>query len=252
MTLYLNTKMSESIKKIGLVASSFDILHPGYLLMFKEAKQHCDHLITFLHKDPTVERPNKNKPVLSVEDRVFALESNRYVDKVIVYETEEDLYRHLLGYSVADNVVRFLGDDYKTAETFTGKDLNIPIVWISRDHDWSLTKLRKLIAESNNHKTKQNAYTNQLFECMKQIAQINNREFDRSFSLDVYNAITGDPVFDKPKTSLFLTAGEISSLIDLHGKAEGWWLLVNSEKKVFLSFGEWQLYYSLVAALETT
>lgn len=244
--------MSESIKKIGLVASSFDILHPGYLLMFKEAKQHCDHLITFLHKDPTVERPNKNKPVLSVEDRVFALESNRHVDKVIVYETEEDLYRHLLDYSVAGNVVRFLGDDYKAAETYTGKDLNIPIVWIGRDHGWSLTKLRKLIIEANSHKTKQHEHEERLFDCMKQIAHINNRELDRSFSLDLYNAISGDPVFDKPKTSLFLTAGDITSLIDLHGKAEGWWLPVNTGKKVFLSFGEWQLYYSLIAALETT
>jgi len=68
----------------------------------------------------------------------------------------------------------------------------------------------------------------------------------------LYNAISGDPVFDKPKKNLFLIAGDVTSLIDLHGKAEGWWLPVNSEKKVFLSFGEWQLYYSLIAALETT
>lgn len=215
--------------------------------MFKEAKKHCDYLITFLHKDPTVERPTKNKPVLSVEDRILALESNRYVDKVIVYETEEDLYRHLLGYSVADNVVRFLGDEYKEAETYTGKDLDMPIVWINRDHGWSLTKLRKLIIETDKHTGSAEDPASKLLEVIKGIAMADNREFNPDFSVELYSTIASDPVFDKPKGSLFLSGGTVTTLIDLHGKAQGWWL----SPKTFLSFGDWQFYYTLMTASTT-
>lgn len=131
--------------KVGVIASSFDILHPGYIKMFNEAKKHCEHLFILLHTDPTVERPHKNKPVLSVEERTEALRSNRNVDAIYIYNTEAELY-DLLKKIQPD--VRFLGDDYKGNTKYTGSDLNIPVVWIDRSHGWSLTKLRHLINES--------------------------------------------------------------------------------------------------------
>ena len=126
--------------KIGIVIGSFDILHPGYIKMFNETKNHCDFLIVALHKTSN----KKLKPVLSVEDRTEILYSLNAVGKVISYESESELYDILV--KVKPDV-RFAGDDYLNKD-FTGRDLNIPIVYIDRSHGWSTTKLKKLIYES--------------------------------------------------------------------------------------------------------
>ena len=81
--------------KKGVIAGAFDVMHPGYIKMFKEAKEECDCLIVLLHTDPSIERPNKPRPILSPRDRKEMLESIKYVDDVIRYTYEEQLY-HLL------------------------------------------------------------------------------------------------------------------------------------------------------------
>jgi len=129
--------------KTGVLAGNFDVIHPGYIYMFDECKQNCDHLVVFLHSDPTIERPEKLKPILSVEERrkiLFALD----IPTVISYDTENELY-HML--KDGDFNVRFLGDDY-IGKSFTGDDLNIPIHYLNRDHGWSTTKYKQLIADS--------------------------------------------------------------------------------------------------------
>jgi len=128
----------------GVIAGAFDIIHPGYIKMFKEAKQHCDSLIILLHTDPTIERPEKLKAILNVEDRKEILESIKYVDDVISYTFESQLYDLL---KMGEFDIRFLGDDYKD-EPFTGDNLRILIHYLNRDHGWSSTKFKKLIAQS--------------------------------------------------------------------------------------------------------
>ncbi len=130
--------------KKGVIAGAFDIIHPGYIKMFKEAKQHCDSLIVLLHTDPTIERPEKLKAILSVEDRKEILMSLKYVDDVVRYTYEEQLYDLL---KTGEFDIRFLGDDYKD-ESFTGDNLRILIHYLNRDHGWSTTKFKKLIAQS--------------------------------------------------------------------------------------------------------
>jgi glycerol-3-phosphate cytidylyltransferase len=129
---------------IGVVAGNFDVIHPGYIAMFNEMKLQCDYLIVLLHSDPTIERPSKCKPILSVDDRIAILHSLKQIDEVVVYTLESELYAYL-----EDNEhvigVRFLGDDYIN-KSFTGDDLNIPIYYINRDHGWSTSKFKKQIA----------------------------------------------------------------------------------------------------------
>ena len=127
----------------GVLAGAFDLIHPGYVKMFKYAKQNCDHLTVLLHADPSTQR-QKLKPVHTVEERVELLLSIKFVDHVIVYESEEELYE-LLSYGNYD--VRFLGDDYKT-KSYTASDLDIEIMFINRDHGYSTTKLKQQICES--------------------------------------------------------------------------------------------------------
>ena len=128
----------------GVIAGNFDCIHPGYIRMFDECKKNCNRLIVLLHKDPSIERPEKLKPVLSTEDREKILLSLRQVDEVIPYSLEIDLIDELK--KVAPSV-RFLGDDY-IDKPFTGDDLNIPIVYLSRSHGWSTTKYKQEIAKS--------------------------------------------------------------------------------------------------------
>ena len=128
----------------GVIAGNFDVLHPGYIEMFKECKENCDSFIILLHTDPSIERPHKLKPILSSDERRDMLLSIKYVDDVIRYTYEEQLYDLL---KVGEFDLRFLGDDYKN-KPFTGDDLKIPLHYLNRDHGWSTTKFKKLIAES--------------------------------------------------------------------------------------------------------
>lgn len=128
----------------GVIAGNFDVIHPGYIAMFKEMSLNCDSLIVLLHTDPSIERPNKLKPILSADERKEILLSLKYVDDVIRYTYEEQLYDLL---KVGEFDVRFLGDDYK-GKPFTGDDLKIKIHYLDRSHGWSTTKFKNLIAES--------------------------------------------------------------------------------------------------------
>jgi glycerol-3-phosphate cytidylyltransferase len=128
----------------GVIAGNFDVYHPGYVQMLKEAKGKCDCLVVLLHTDPSIERPEKLKPILSADERKELLLSIRYVDDVIRYTYEEQLHDLLI---LGEFDIRFLGDDYKN-KPFTGDNLSIPIYYLNRDHGWSTTKYKELIAKS--------------------------------------------------------------------------------------------------------
>jgi glycerol-3-phosphate cytidylyltransferase len=128
----------------GVIAGNFDLIHPGYVHMFNECKDYCEHLTVCLHEDPSVERPEKHKPLFSVEERTVVLSALRPVDQIVVYRTEKELESTLA--QLAPDV-RFLGDDYLN-KYYTGEYLKIPIVFITRSHGWSTTKLKNLIKSS--------------------------------------------------------------------------------------------------------
>ena len=131
-------------KIIGVIAGNFDVIHPGYIYLFNECKAQCTALIILLHEDPSIERPEKLKPILNTQERIMILSSLSQVDQIITYELESDLY-NLLSELKID--IRFLGDDYKN-KSFTGDELNIPIYFLDRSHGWSTTKFKNKIAES--------------------------------------------------------------------------------------------------------
>ena len=130
---------------VGFIAGSFDLIHPGYIKMFDDAKTVCSHLIIGLQTDPTLDRPEKNKLVHSLEERKLILSSIKQVDEILVYDNEESLY-NLLKNTHID--VRVLGTDYIDRENYTGKDLDIPIHFHLRNHDWSTSSLREKISKN--------------------------------------------------------------------------------------------------------
>lgn len=132
--------------KKGFIAGNFDFLHPGYIKLFKECKANCDHFTILLQTDPSIERPEKLKPILTVEEREEQLASNRNVDAILFYTFEKDLLELI---KANDFGIRFLGDDYLD-KSYTGDDLGIPVHYVSRSHGWSTTKFKQLIADSIN------------------------------------------------------------------------------------------------------
>lgn len=137
-------RIEELPGKVGFTCSSFDILHPGHAIMLKDCKNVCDHLIIGLQTDPTIDRATKNKPIQSFEERKIMIESIKYVDEVVEYSTEDELRELIISINPD---VRILGTDWKGKE-YTGFELDIPIYWHVRDHDYSTTNLRLKIAKA--------------------------------------------------------------------------------------------------------
>lgn len=139
--------------KIGITFSQFDMLHAGHIAMLSEAKNHCDYLIAGLQNNAKWDRPEKNEPIQSIVERQIQLSATRFVDEIVVYNTEKDLEDILLTLPVD---VRILGVEYKD-KAFTGKDIcntrGIEIVYNGRDHSFSSSSLRKRVAEAEGKKT---------------------------------------------------------------------------------------------------
>ena len=136
-------------KRIGITFSTFDMLHAGHIAMLSEAKNHCDYLICGLQTDPTIDRPTeKNPPVQSIVERQIQLAACRYVDEVVVYQTEQDLVDLLLILPVN---VRILGVEYQDKQ-FTGRHegnkRGIELVFNGRDHSFSSSSLRRRVAKA--------------------------------------------------------------------------------------------------------
>ena len=130
--------------KTGFTCSCFDLFHAGHIMMLKEAKSKCDYLIVGLQTDPTIDRPEKNRPIQSVFERFVQLESCKYVDEVVVYATEKDLLDILHSYPID---IRVVGDEYKDKD-FTGKNLeHVEMYYNSRKHSFSTTELRKRVID---------------------------------------------------------------------------------------------------------
>jgi glycerol-3-phosphate cytidylyltransferase len=138
--------------RIGFTASQFDMLHAGHIAMLSEARNHCDYLIAGLQNNASWDRPEKNAPIQSIVERQIQLAATRYVDEIVVYNTEKDLEDILLTLPLD---VRILGVEYRDKE-FTGRDIcvsrDIELIYNKRDHSFSSSSLRKRVVEAESKK----------------------------------------------------------------------------------------------------
>ena len=133
-------------RTVGFTCGAFDLIHPGHIVMFEDAKHQFGYLVVGLQSDPTIDRPDiKNKPVQTVEERKEILLSIKYIDDIVPYKTEGEYLTYLRS---GDYDMRFLGSDYINGK-YTGKDINIDIIWLDREtHNYSTTRMKRLIHES--------------------------------------------------------------------------------------------------------
>ena len=148
-------ELKNSGLKIGITCSQFDLLHAGHVAMLSEAKQHCDYLIAALQNDASLDRPTKNRPVQSIVERQIQLSATRFVDEIVIYNTEKDLEDLFL---VLPIDMRILGIEYKDKD-FTGKqiclDRGIELIYNGRDHSFSSSSLRKRVMEAEMQRVNQ-------------------------------------------------------------------------------------------------
>ena len=138
----------------GIIAGNFDVIHPGYIEMFNEMKKHVNEIHVLLHIDPSLNRPEKIKPILSVLDRKMTLMALNGIIEVSSYNTEQELLQLIIDINPE---IRFLGENYINRADYTGYGLPPKIIFLKRDHGWSTTKFKNLIASSiinNNTKEK--------------------------------------------------------------------------------------------------
>ena len=131
--------------KIGFTCGVFDLFHAGHVLMLQECKEYCDYLIVALNRAENISEkinPNKKKPIFTIEERVLIMDSCKYVDEVLTYNSEEELLEILKNKKID---IRFLGDDYK-GKSITGADLNIEIYYTNRSHGLSTSLYRSRLA----------------------------------------------------------------------------------------------------------
>ena len=144
------------MKKIGVTFSTFDLLHPGHILMLEDCKRVCDYLIVGVQSDPTIDRKKesdeysvisgkpKNSPVQTLEERLIMIKSIKFIDEVFIYNTEKDLYDWLKNNKWD---VRILGSDWQDKK-FTGHDIDGELYFHKRDHNWSTTAFRNRLKNS--------------------------------------------------------------------------------------------------------
>lgn len=129
---------------VGITAGAFDLFHAGHVLMLKDASNQCDHLIVALQTDPSIDRKKKNKPIQSMYERFVQLDGCRYVDEIIPYETEDDLYSLIMNNNID---IRIIGNEYRN-KVFTAREIGIEIYYNARNHKWSTTELRERILDA--------------------------------------------------------------------------------------------------------
>ena len=132
--------------KIGFTCSTFDLFHAGHVMMLQEARTQCDYLIVGLQTDPTIDRPEKNKPVQSLLERFIQVKACKYVDEIVPYSTEKELMDILTSFPID---VRIIGEEYRDKQ-FTGFNLPISVYFNSRQHSFSTTELRQRVLQANN------------------------------------------------------------------------------------------------------
>ena len=132
--------------KVGITFGAFDLFHAGHVLMLQEAKTICDHLVVCIQTDPSVDRNEKNAPVQSIVERQIQVTACKYVDEVIVYDSEEDVMEILKS---LDWDVRILGDEYRD-QPFTGREETLDKCYFNRrPHSFSSSELRLRVVKKS-------------------------------------------------------------------------------------------------------
>ena len=184
----------ETLVKIGFNCSSFDLLHAGHVTMLKMEKERCDYLKVALQTNPAIDRPGvKNRPVQSIYERFVQLQACRYVDEILVYDTEAELLNLIKTQTIH---IRFLSEEYLNRD-FTGKqyciDRGIELFYHPREHTYSSSDLRKRTYELELHKQENDLIVSNIPQHSPELINKDNHEKNSFISNIITNDRFNDP-----------------------------------------------------------
>jgi|TARA_R100000152_G_C6683816_1_gene117014 D-beta-D-heptose 7-phosphate kinase/D-beta-D-heptose 1-phosphate adenosyltransferase len=118
----------------------FDILHRGHIEMFRYAKSLGDELVVGIDTDEKVKLDKgENRPINNLQDRMYMLQSIKYINKVIPFDSTEDLRKTIRWYQ-PDLMV--IGSDWKGKDVI-GREFSDKLVFFNRVGDYSTTNFLK-------------------------------------------------------------------------------------------------------------
>lgn len=140
MTLPLWRIMSHIVFTNGC----FDILHPGHIEMFKVGKSLGDKLIVAIDSDEKVTRDKGfPRPINDQHFRKSMLESIRYIDVVLIFNTKEELEQLIEVYS-PDTLL--IGADWRGREII-GENHAKEVKFFNRVGNYSTTRILQSIID---------------------------------------------------------------------------------------------------------
>lgn len=137
-------KLKKEKKRIVFTNGCFDLLHPGHIKVFREAKKKGDVLIVGLNSDSSVRKiKGPSRPILDEASRVKVLEGIEMVDYIVLFkeETPYNLIRE-----IKPNFL-IKGKDWPE-EKIVGSNLVDKVYRVSLYPGYSTTNIIKKIKES--------------------------------------------------------------------------------------------------------
>lgn len=125
-------------KVIVFTNGCYDVLHRGHIELFKHCKSLGDFLVVGIDTDEKVKQDKgPTRPYNKLEDRIFMLESIKYIDKVCVFGSKQELIK-LVEVVKPDILVK--GSDWKGKE-IVGSQHAREVKYFERIGDYSTTKI---------------------------------------------------------------------------------------------------------------
>lgn len=125
------------------VNGCFDIIHRGHIELFKYAKSLGDLLHVAIDSDERVKQKKGNsRPVNTQQDRLFILQSLKYIDLVYIFDSDNELV------SLIKDIkpdIMIVGSDWKNNKII-GSEYARELRFFERIEKYSTTKLIQSIA----------------------------------------------------------------------------------------------------------
>ena len=114
----------------------FDILHRGHIEMFKYAKSLGDELVVGVDSDEKVKLDKgEDRPINNLQDRILMLQSIKYIDKVIPFDSTDELSDTIKWYRPD---IMVIGADWKGKKVI-GEIFANKLIFFERVGDYSTT-----------------------------------------------------------------------------------------------------------------
>jgi len=120
------------------VNGTFDIVHLGHIQLLKRAAELGDFLIVGVDGDKRVtELKGEQRPINNIVSRLTLLEAIKYVDRVVIFDSDEQLETHIKTMRPA---IMVIGEEYR-GKRIIGSEYVGEIIYFPKMEGFSSTHI---------------------------------------------------------------------------------------------------------------